>query len=62
MKKINKKRNILPLYKTKDNKIISYGWRSSPPFITKVAIKEYSLKVSEENFYEDENTGKFLES
>lgn len=62
MKKINKKRSILPLYKTKDNKIISYGCRSSPPFITKVAIKEYSLKVSEENFYEDENIGKFLES
>ena len=62
MKKISKKRSILPLYKTKDNKIISYGWHSSPPFITKVAIKKYSLKVSEENFYEDENTGKFLES
>ena len=62
MKKINKKRSILPLYKTKDNKIISYGWHSSPPFITKVAIKKYSLKVSQENFYEDENTGKFLES
>jgi len=41
------KKNILPLYKNKENKIVSYGWCASPPFITKDKIKyeKYYKKI-----------------
>jgi len=50
---------FLPLYKTKDKKIISYGWRSSPPFLSKDkrTIKKYNVEQSEKNFHENENIG-----
>jgi len=54
----------LPLYNTKDKKIVSYGWRSSPPFISKdrVSIEKYNVNQSEKEFHENENIGKFTEA
>jgi hypothetical protein len=55
---------FLPLYKTKDKKIVSYGWRSLPPFLSKDkrTIKKYNVEQSEKNFHENENIGIFSES
>ncbi len=36
MKKRINKFGFLTLYKTQDEKLVSYGWRSSPPFISKL--------------------------
>jgi fructose-1,6-bisphosphatase len=54
------KKNILPLYKNKENKIVSYGWCASPPFITKDKIKyeKYYIK-NKKNLYENKNFGQF---
>lgn len=55
---------FLPLYKTKDKKIVSYGMHSSPPFLSKDkrVIKQYNVEQSEKNFHENENIGKFTEA
>ena len=45
MKKRINKFGFITLYKTQDEKLVSYGWRSSPPFISKLEI----LQIKDQN-------------
>ena len=46
MKKRINKFGFLTLYKTQDEKLVSYGWRSSPPFISKLE----KLQIKNQHF------------
>jgi len=55
------KKSFLPLYKTSDNKIVNYGWHSSPPFISKgektfIEKNNLSKKIPEKpvKYFEEE--------
>jgi len=62
MRKIIKKYGFLSLYKTKDDKLVSYGWCSSPPFISKLdklEIADEHLIKNNKILYKDYYFDKF---